>query len=275
MEKIWKKTTFVNDNEPALSADLLNEKEDAIDKMDNRILELYKGGGGGVSSSWDSVTDKPFETLGEGLNVDENGVLSVIGSVGSLVIDTLFDEVIDSTGTYTLTKSIDDYDFLIASAWGWSSSNTYEQSNYIVIPKKDYYIRSTEGVGWAFCINTSYNGSRRCIFQFDDDTTLNVVYQDISKFRALYGVKIGSQGGSGESVNELKNRIEKLENKLPFSLGIDENGNCGFIKPGEDTVTPFGSGGGGASRTVGTIENLQMATVTGLTSEVTVEPVTE
>lgn len=61
----------------------------------------------------------------------------------------------------------------------------------------------------------------------------------------------------------------------PFRLGIDENGNCGYIKPGEDTVTPFGSGGGSTARTVGAIEQLQMAKITGLTSEVTVELVTE
>ncbi len=77
-----------------------------------------------------------------------------------------------------------------------------------------------------------------------------------------------------EDIENLKNnKVDKED--VPFKLGIDENGNCGFIKPGEDTVTPFGSGGGGTSRTVGTIENLQMAKITGLTSEVTVEPVTE
>lgn len=80
---------------------------------------------------------------------------------------------------------------------------------------------------------------------------------------------------NAENMNDLENRINTAFNNFPFDFGIDENGNCGFIKPGEDTVTPFGSGGGGTSRTVGTIENLQMAKITGLTSEVTVEPVTE
>lgn len=34
---------------------------------------------------------------------------------------------------------------------------------------------------------------------------------------------------------------ETLQNKLPFRLGIDENGNYGYIKAGADTVTPFKS----------------------------------
>lgn len=78
-----------------------------------------------------------------------------------------------------------------------------------------------------------------------------------------------------DTISKNASDIVLINEKLPFSLGIDENGNCGFIKPGEDTVTPFGSGGGGTSRTVGTIENLQMVNITGLTSEVTVDPVTE
>lgn len=149
-----------------------------------------------------------------GLGIDENGncgyvkpgehTVTPFGSGGSggsnATVDVLWDEIIESTGTYTLAKSIDDYDFLIASAWGCAEGNSYEQSNYIVIPKKDYYIRSTynENIGWAFCINTTMSGyTRRSIFQFDDDTTLNIAHQTNSKFRALYGVKIGSQGGSG------------------------------------------------------------------------------
>lgn len=69
-------------------------------------------------------------------------------------------------------------------------------------------------------------------------------------------------------LNSLEQDIHTIELKLPFGLGIDENGNCGYVKPGEHTVTPFGSGGGSTARTVGAIEQLQMATVTGLTSTI-------
>lgn len=40
MDKLWKKTTFVNNDEPALSADLLNEKESVLDEIDTRVVEL-------------------------------------------------------------------------------------------------------------------------------------------------------------------------------------------------------------------------------------------
>ena len=50
-------------------------------------------------------------------------------------------------------------------------------------------------------------------------------------------------------LNSLEQDIHTIELKLPFGLGIDENGNCGYVKPGEHTVTPFGSGGSGGGET--------------------------
>lgn len=38
--------------------------------------------GGGDTPTWDAVQNKPFESLGEGLEVDENGVLSAKGGTG-------------------------------------------------------------------------------------------------------------------------------------------------------------------------------------------------
>lgn len=37
------------------------------------------GGSADTAPTWDSVQDKPFSTLGGGLSVDENGVLSAQG----------------------------------------------------------------------------------------------------------------------------------------------------------------------------------------------------
>ena len=58
---------------------------------------------------------------------------------------------------------------------------------------------------------------------------------------------------TAEDVNSLKQRIveletenEKLNNslstKIPFSFGIDSDGNYGYIKAGADAVTPFKNG---------------------------------
>lgn len=40
------------------------------------------GGEGGSTPAWDAVQNKPFESLGDGLEVDENGVLSAKGGTG-------------------------------------------------------------------------------------------------------------------------------------------------------------------------------------------------
>lgn len=44
------------------------------------------------------------------------------------------------------------------------------------------------------------------------------------------------------SVTELNSNLEDININLPFKLGIDENGNYGYIKEGADTVTPFKKG---------------------------------
>ncbi len=56
-------------------------------------------------------------------------------------------------------------------------------------------------------------------------------------------VQIMSKGYVQELIfgNGEKNKNSVIE--LPFSFGIDADGNCGFKKPGADTVTPFKSGG--------------------------------
>jgi len=56
-------------------------------------------------------------------------------------------------------------------------------------------------------------------------------------------VRIMSKGYTQELVfgNGEKNKNNVIT--LPFGFGIDADGNCGFKKPGADTVTPFKSGG--------------------------------
>lgn len=40
-------------------------------------------------------------------------------------------------------------------------------------------------------------------------------------------------------INTNTNNITTLNNKIPFSFGVDANGNYGYIKDGADTVIPF------------------------------------
>ena len=59
-----------------------------------------------------------------------------------------------------------------------------------------------------------------------------------------YGTSVASEIDFNNEVSELEatnvqEAIDKLSSLLPFKLGIDENGNYGYIKDGADTVTPF------------------------------------
>ena len=210
------------------------QDSDTFRSYANKIKEINSGGSS--VSSWDSITDKPFETLGDGLNVNENGVLSVVGGIvgSNVTVDVLWNEVISSTGTYTLAKSIDDYDFLIAATWTWTSGNDNEQYTSIVIPKNDYYVRSNHAGEEDWSIVIGIGTDRRCVFQFDDDTTLRITRQNTSKFKSLYGIKVGS-GGSGSSGSNVSwNQIQKSGNKIA-EVTID-----GTIT---EVFTPSGSGG--------------------------------
>lgn len=45
-----------------------------------------------------------------------------------------------------------------------------------------------------------------------------------------------------EDVESLNKNVNELNIKMPFKLGIDENGNYGYIKDGADSVIPFKKG---------------------------------
>ena len=50
-----------------------------MDALNILALGLAAKGGGGGTPDWDDVTDKPFESIGNGLSVDSEGVLSASG----------------------------------------------------------------------------------------------------------------------------------------------------------------------------------------------------
>ena len=51
-----------------------------------------------------------------------------------------------------------------------------------------------------------------------------------------YTKKDGSKTTVQDGIDNLR---DDLNNKTPFSFGVDANGNYGYIKDGADTVTPF------------------------------------
>lgn len=46
----------------------------------------------------------------------------------------------------------------------------------------------------------------------------------------------------GTTAGNLQKQISALNAKVPFGFGVDQEGNAGYIKPGEDHITLFGSG---------------------------------
>lgn len=45
-----------------------------------------------------------------------------------------------------------------------------------------------------------------------------------------------------DKIRGIEDKIDEQNEKIPFPLAIDENGNYGYIKEGADSVTPFKSG---------------------------------
>lgn len=65
--------------------------------------EIGQGGGGGASS-WDELSDKPFNTIGEGLTTEEGKLKAKIKSVNGMTGDVELNA--DDVGTYD-KQSID------------------------------------------------------------------------------------------------------------------------------------------------------------------------
>lgn len=53
-------------------------------------------------------------------------------------------------------------------------------------------------------------------------------------------IEYTEKDGSKTTVQDgIDNVRKEINNKVPFSFGVDANGNYGYIKDGADTVTPF------------------------------------
>ena len=114
------------------------------------------------------------------------------GGVGSgIVVDTLIDATITTTGSYDFSASIDNYDMLLVTGMTHINSSDYEQLNSLIIMKDDYYIEAVDG--WSHSLNFSISGStRRAVFNFNDGK-LNVVKIENAALKKIYGIKFITQ----------------------------------------------------------------------------------
>lgn len=117
------KTTNYNLTKPSYneSADIsvINQNMDIIDEKMKEI-ENASGGGGGGASAWSDISDKPFESIGNGLEVDENGVMSAIGGT--------FDAYTKAQTDNLLSNKVDNG--IISDEW--NSATTYEVGQYCI-----------------------------------------------------------------------------------------------------------------------------------------------
>lgn len=93
-----------------------------MDKIDAKMKEIENasGGGGGGASAWSDISDKPFESIGNGLEVDENGVMSATG-------DTV-DAYTKGQTDNLLRNKVDNG--IISDEW--NSATTYEVGQYCI-----------------------------------------------------------------------------------------------------------------------------------------------
>ena len=109
------------------------------------------------------------------------------------IVDTLYSGRIDSTGTYNLTGSIDDYDMLIVGGFNYMSSNDDEQFISITIMKNDYYIAGPSQANLGFRFALCGYQTRRIVFYFPDSTHLEVGSVSTGGINRVYGIKFLNQ----------------------------------------------------------------------------------
>lgn len=175
-----------------------------------------KFGGGGGTEVIPNPSDPPTDDL-TSIQIGDT-VYDIPGggggssNYGKFTCDTLFvndplptptSGTSDVTRTYTLSKSIDDYDAVYVNIWGYYGSNGYDQLMGSLILKKDFYAQGTTtgaSNGWIHLTNATISGkNRRLSCCFTDSTTIQT---------------LANRGGSGEEPILYKVYGLKFENKL-------------------------------------------------------------
>ena len=118
-----------------------------------------------------------------------------------------------------------EYDELVESEEGIDPQVTYFITDSDIAPQ----INFNKNLSDFFSISNDYVIGDYCIYN-------NQLYEFIADKSA------GDWDESKVKTITIKEKIDELNSNLPFKLGIDENGNYGYIKDGADTVIPFKTG---------------------------------
>lgn len=172
-----------------------------MDKIDTKMKEIEDAGCGGAST-WAEVANKPFETVGSGLSVDESGALNVTGGgsgggYGRTVNVLLPFLKSGYRDTHQITVgNIADYDeFYVV----YGNEPAYDINNAILVSSFTYStIDNTNANSIAF---SDWN-ERMCTYKFTGNTVQFISNsgekEDVKPYiMYMEGIKYAQSGGSG------------------------------------------------------------------------------
>lgn len=101
--------------------------------------------------------------------------------------------------SYTLRKSIDEYDAVVVFGWLNVSATAKDQLGSMLIMNQDFYARALSDTSkWVFLLNGSQgSGNRRLVFRFADSTTIETLASKSNtneepRLWKIYGLKFPS-----------------------------------------------------------------------------------
>lgn len=169
-------------------SDLTNIPEDLVYEEDVNIINENIST---INESLTSLNDNKVDKIeGKGLSTEDFTTEEKAKLAQTFVpfsIETVFEKQVTATGTYTLDKSIEEYDFILVCGWG----NVTDQNMNLLIPKQEFLLVPASGGHWAHALHASISGStRRVAFKFTDYNTLVIVSVTGAALRKIYGIKM-------------------------------------------------------------------------------------
>lgn len=133
-------------------------------KDDDAWYPVPSGGGG--ASSWSSVTGKPFETIGYGLDVDSDDNLNVVGQVVDVGQNSYLYETY-----YFPAISVDD----LRTIYNNHKENKSQVIKWTLLGSETYLtVLSADYIAGTYSIDILVHNKYNCQYNFDDSSTGNI-----------------------------------------------------------------------------------------------------
>ena len=180
-----------------------------MDKIDAKMKEIEDAGGGGAST-WSDVANKPFETVGSGLSVDESGALNVTGG-GSGGSSVSWNQL-QTSGSKIAEVTIDGTKTDVYSPTGGSSGGGVEIKSFTYTGKGGNLELDITDINFILGIyGNGLNGTNVSMLPF---------HVDACGFITVYRNQDKASGGF------LYGCIERTGNTLILKGANDDGGRC-------------------------------------------------